>query len=633
MRLGIVTLFWVFALNIYAQTPVDSALILQEVTVMGNFEKQFLPGNKVIIPKAKTIQFHQSDNISQVLRQQSSIHIKEYGNGMLSTIAFRGTNASQTNVLWNNFNINSYTLGQMDFSLLPMQAVDEVTIIPGSGSSAGGNGAFGGSVLLQNNVDFNAYPSISLSQQAGSFGQFSTSVNAKSAFNRWAFDTRLYWGKADNDFEILSRGEKQNNAYFERKGINQSIGYQISERSNLQAAVWYNDNFREIQPPIGSRSTRNINNQEDKNFRSTLNYEYLGNNGKLSVGSGFFQDEMTYRLDQAVSYLQVNRIESFADYNYHFSPLHQLKFSARHNYIEANNESYEGGGAVEERYSLGIMLKGRLLFEGFDYAVHLRQQLVSGVNIPISPYAGVSALLWNQNGHQINVKANSSYNYRLPTLNDRFWNNAGNPELNAETGWNKELGLSSTHQIGYAKLDASVTAFHNQVDNWIQWTPDANGTFRPRNIKEVVAKGLESSISFELPVGKLLNLQSNIQHSFTRSTVQQTEGNQGEVGKQLIYKPLHKINASFSVNWNKFSLDSFHQWTGKVYTTNTNSEIYALDAFFLSDIGLSWRSDEWNISGRAKNIFNKDYSVYAGYAMPGRNYQLSITYQLNFRKQ
>lgn len=630
MRLGIVTLFWVVTLNIHAQTPVDSAITLQEVTVMGNFEKQFLPGNDIIIPKAKTIQFYHSDNISEVLRQQSSIHMKEYGNGMLSTIAFRGTNASQTTVLWNNFNINSFTLGQTDFSLLPTQAIDEITIIPGSGSSTGGSGAFGGSVLLQNELNFNADPSIIISQQAGSFGQYSTSLSAKSSFNKLAFDTRLYWGKSDNDFEVPTTGEKQNNAYFERKGINQSIGYQINKNSSLRAAIWYNDNFREIQPPIGIN--RNTNNQEDRNFRSTLNYEYSNARGKLSIGTGFFQDEMLYRLDQSISYLEVNRLESYADYNYHLSSHQQLKISARHNAIKAQNDSYEGGGATEERYSLGLQLKGRVLFDGFDYAVHLRQQLVKEVSIPVSPYIGLSALILDKSDHQLSLKANTSYNYRLPTLNDRFWNNAGNPELNAETGWNKELGISSTQDLGNAKLNGSVTAFHNQVDNWIQWTPDSTGLFRPRNIKEVLARGVETSANLKTTMMGSLKLSIGLQYSFSKSTVEQSEANINEVGKQLIYTPLHKANGDFTLQWKNLSLNSFHQWTGKVYTTNTNSEIYALDAFLLHDAGLSWEINSWQLSGRVKNIFDKEYTVYSGYAMPGRNYQLSIQYQLNFNK-
>lgn len=630
MRLGIVLLFWVFALNIYAQTPVDSAITLQEVMVLGNFEKQFLPGNDIIIPKATTLQFYHSDNISEVLRQQSSIHIKEYGNGMLSTIAFRGTNASQTTVLWNNFNINSFTLGQMDFSLLPTQAVDEITIIPGSGSSAGGSGAFGGSVLLQNQVDFNAAPSITISQQVGSFGQYSTSLNAEGSIRKLAFDTRLYWGKSDNDFEILSTGEHQNNAYFERKGINQSLGYQINKNSSLKAALWYNDNFREIQPPIGIK--RNTNNQEDKNFRSTLNYQYSGNRSKLSLGTGFFQDEMVYRLDQAISYFKVNRIESFADYNYHLSDHHQIKFSARHNAIKAENESYNGGGAEEQRYSLGLQLKGRLFRNELEYALHIRQQMVQDVNIPVSPYIGLSVPLIEQNNYKLRLKANTSYNYRLPTLNDRFWNNAGNPELNAETGWNKEVGISSEHYLHNVKLNISVTAFHNLVDNWIQWTPDAQGTFRPRNIKEVLARGVESSINFNTPIAEVLHFKTNLQYSYSKSTVEQSERNANEIGTQLIYTPLHKANGDCTLQWRSFSLQAFQQWTGKVYTTNTNSEIYALDAFFLTDAALAWEKRSWRFSGRVNNVFNTDYRVYAGYAMSGINYQLSIQYQLNFNK-
>lgn len=630
MRLGIVLLFGVFTLNIFAQTPVDSAITLQEVMVLGNFEKQFLPGNDIIIPKTKTLQFYHSDNITEVLKQQSSIHMKEYGNGMLSTIAFRGTNASQTTVLWNNFNINSFTLGQTDFSLLPTQAIDEITIIPGSGSSSGGNGAFGGSVLLQNQLDFNTRGVIALSQQVGSFDQYSTSLNAKSSINKFAFDTRLYWGKSDNDFEQLSTGEKQSNAYFERKGINQTLGYQFDDKSTVKVAIWYNDNFREIQPPIGIK--RNINNQEDRNFRSTLSYQYIDDKSKLSIGTGFFQDEMIYRLDQAISYLKVDRIESFADYNYRLSSQHQLKISGRHNAIRAQNESYQGGGAEEERYSIGLQVNGQLLLDGFDYAVHLRQQIVPGVNIPISPYIGLSALLIDQMGHQLKLKANSSYNYRLPTLNDRFWNNAGNPELNAETGWNKELALSSKHQRGNTELNFAVTAFHNLVGNWIQWTPDSTGTFRPRNIKEVIARGVETSANFNTALPGNLSLMLHLQHSLTKSTVEQSEANSNEVGKQLIYTPLHKANGDFTLQWKKFSLNSFHQWTGKVYTTNTNSEVYALDAFFLTDAGLSWDARSWRFSGRVRNVFNKEYTVYSGYAMPGRNYQLSIQYQLNFNK-
>ncbi len=631
MRLGIVILFWVFTLNIYAQNPADTAITLQEVTVVGNFEKQFLPGNTIIFPKAKTLKFYQSDNISEVLKQQSSIHFKQYGTG-ISTIAFRGTSASQTSVLWNNFNINSYTLGMTDFSLIPMQAIGEITIIPGSGSSLGGNGAFGGAVLLQNPIDYDTPHQISLQQQLGSFKRINSAINAKGSLGKFAYNTRIYWNKAENDFPVPGKNKKQDNAAFESYGINQSMGYQINTISDLKAAVWFSDNYREIQPLNGPVGGVSLNDQTDKNLRTTLSYNLIQGNTKLALGTGFFVDEMTYRRERTVSYLQVKRLESFANYKYRVSVDHQLKFTARHNYINAENDSYEEGGVAEHRYSLGLLLKGSIKW-GIDYALHLRQQLVTGVKIPLSPYVGLSKKLINEENNKLTLKANTSYNYRLPTFNDRFYNELGNPELDSETAWNKEISVESKHSWSGLKFNTSLTVYHNHVNNWIQWTPDVLGDWRPMNINEVVAKGVESELGLSLRLASQIRIEAGLQYSHTKSTVVDSETNPNEIGNQLIYTPFNKATASFSVYWKNFSLDAFNQLTGKVYTTVRNSEVFTLESFSLSDLGLNWHSDAWQLSGRVKNVFNKSYQMYSGYAMPGRNYQLSITYQLKFTKQ
>ncbi|MGM0581306.1 MAG: TonB-dependent receptor [Bacteroidota bacterium] len=629
MRLCVLFLLLWFTNELWAQNHQDSIPVLREVSVQGDFEKQFLPGNSIILPKTKTLDFYNGDNISEILRQNSSIYFKEYGNGMLTTIAFRGTNASQTAVLWDNFNINSFTLGQTDFSLIPSQAISEISIIPGSGSSMGGSGAFGGAVLLENPLDFKSGNKISLGQQIGSFGLLNSNLNANGSNGKWAYDTRLYWGKAKNDFEILQTGEKQDNASFQRWGVNQSIGYKISNTEKVKLAIWYNDNFREIQPPIGS--SRDVNEQTDHNLRTHLNYEKTGEKSSLNIGSGYFMDEMEYQLNRAISYYKVDRWESFADYKYHFSSKHQVKLSARYNYIDAKNQNYEDGGATEERFSLGALFKGEI-WKGIDYAVHLRQQLVPGVNIPISPYAGISHQLISSENHQLNLKLNSSYNYRLPTLNDRFWNEAGNPELNSETAWNKEASILSNHKWNKSKVNFSITAYHNEVDNWIQWVPDENNQWRPRNIKKVLAIGIETQMGVNFPIINDLLFETDIQYSYTRSTVVESETNQREVGKQLIYVPLHKANLSASIIWKKFSLNYFNQWTGKVFTTTSNSDIYALDPFLVTDLGLNWKSSKWRFSAKVKNVFNIAYTLYSGYAMPGRNFQLSINRTFKFKK-
>ncbi|HRN93339.1 MAG TPA: TonB-dependent receptor plug domain-containing protein, partial [Chitinophagales bacterium] len=56
--------------------------------------------------------------LPDLLNEISSIYLKNYGNGQLTTVAVRGTTTSQTEVLWNGIKINSPMLGQSDFALL-----------------------------------------------------------------------------------------------------------------------------------------------------------------------------------------------------------------------------------------------------------------------------------------------------------------------------------------------------------------------------------------------------------------------------------------------------------------------------------------------------------------------------------
>ena len=59
-----------------------------------------------------------STNLSEVLRFQSPVYIKENGRGMVSSPSFRGTSAQQTAFIWNGININSIFLGQGDINNL-----------------------------------------------------------------------------------------------------------------------------------------------------------------------------------------------------------------------------------------------------------------------------------------------------------------------------------------------------------------------------------------------------------------------------------------------------------------------------------------------------------------------------------
>ena len=58
-------------------------------------------------------------SMADILTFNSSIFVKSYGRATLSTVSFRGTSPSHTQVTWNGMRINNPMLGMTDFSMIP----------------------------------------------------------------------------------------------------------------------------------------------------------------------------------------------------------------------------------------------------------------------------------------------------------------------------------------------------------------------------------------------------------------------------------------------------------------------------------------------------------------------------------
>ena len=95
------------------------------------------------------------------------------------------------------------------------------------------------------------------------------------------------------------------------------------------------------------------------------------------------------------------------------------------------------------------------------------------------------------------LKAKISRNYRLPTLNDRFWEPGGNENLLAEQGWSEELGLHTYGGENKHTWSYSITGFNRLIDNWILWSI-AEGTsfWAANNITRVWSRGVEQRIRY-----------------------------------------------------------------------------------------------------------------------------------------
>src|SRR5210317_1517496 len=94
-------------------------------------------------------------SLSDLLSENTSVFIKNHGRGALASASFRGTAASHTQVSWNGININSPLAGMVDFSMIPVYIIDELHLKHGSASVADQSGGIGGSIHMNNSVNWN----------------------------------------------------------------------------------------------------------------------------------------------------------------------------------------------------------------------------------------------------------------------------------------------------------------------------------------------------------------------------------------------------------------------------------------------------------------------------------------------
>jgi vitamin B12 transporter len=609
-------LFLLLARTGFAQ--VDS-ILLKPVTIYGQPDEKYLSGSLVSTLDSVLLKQNSSSQISDLLALQFPIYFRNYGSGMISGISLRGTSPQHTSVLWNGININNFSLGQVDFSILPATAFDQIKIHEGAGSARYGSGAFGGTVML-NSSSFAEESSFQVSEQAGSFGRYFTSLRGVIQVNRWTFKTKGYYLESENNFPVIGFNMKQSHAAFTQKGILQDIGYQFSPGKTLSLHYWHHEADREIQPTVGQLTSRDE--QEDKNDRLSIQFKNNDRLGLLTVNGGFVNDVIVFNNDRSV----VLRLIGKATHQVLIAKKINAEFGGEWNHIEAVIKQYKNGKAIEDRYDLtGSFF--HTANERLTLSLNFRKPFVTGFNAPFLPYGGIEYMLINRK-NPLKLLANVSKNYRVPTFNDRYWQNAGSKILSPETSYAGELGYSWNHE----NFTLHQTAFTQQIDQWIQWVPDEHGIYRPRNVKQVSIRGSELKMQWKKNLGQLTAIPY-LTYQIVRSvTTKAPAGERYTIGKQLIYTPQHTGSASLQVIDKKYSFNLTAQLNGKRYTEPSNDDLYALPFFTLLNVSASkyWLLGQHRLDATCsiKNLLNTSYQLYSGRAMPGRNYAIEITYQI-----
>ncbi|HAI75584.1 MAG TPA: hypothetical protein DCM08_04995, partial [Microscillaceae bacterium] len=616
-----------FGHRLIAQTPSDSITTLHPVQVTAPVWQKYAAGTKSQVFDSLTQVLNSASSLANLLATQTPIYIKAYGNGMLSSIAFRGTSANHTALLWNGMNINSPSLGGADFSLFPVFALERIELQYGGAASLFGTDAIGGSILLQTQPLVRASGlGIGLSQEVGSFGQISSGIRFSYGSRKWVLQTKLYRQSAQNDFTFRNMTqagqplERQTNAAWLNYGVLQHLSLKTSPTATLQADVWYHFSDRQIQPTMSAANTGDR--QIDHSLRAVADYTDNAAWGRLQIKAGWTSDYLRFN---AFAPSNIHRFFGSASYEKEIRSNITLQVGANWNHFFANMPNY-GGAVFQDRSDVFASLAWQVR-PAWRLSVNMRQVFVTGFQAPIAPSLGSEWWVVKRKAHGLALKAMLSKNYRIPTLNDRFWSPGGNPNILPEDSYAAELGWLYQWQTTQSKLQVELTTFAMQVQNWIIWLP--NGSFwSPLNISNVFSGGVEASLRWQYQSGAW-RWSLHGHYTFSQS-VNQTNITPSDrsAGKQLPYTPLHRGTLGQTISFKTWDWGITYHYTGFRFTTTDNDNW--LPQFDLFD---SWISKKWQtpagdiaLSAQVFNLFDLDYQNLEFRAMPKRSFMLGLRY-------
>ena len=615
---------------------------LKEVEVVAERSHYYAEDQKTTILDSAILNRHSSNSMGELLSLATPIYIKSYGaSGSLSVPNFRGTSAQHTSVNWNGFPVNSATLGQCDLSLTPAEFTDKVSISHSAPSSLYGSGTFGGAISMENQPEWDHNQSISLSGELGSWNNQRYGLKGEFGNQRLQYRISGIYQQARNDFKYTDYQQfgqpvkRRRHNSVQNAGLMQNLFYQHNQRSRFEAGLWYQYRNKEL-PDIMGVAGQSLASQKDSSLRAYAGWKRIFDHGALQIKSAFFYHHQLYREKETPqdehymihSPITTRKWMNDLNYRYYLNNKMTLDMGIQYSRIQADVQAY---GSPAKEYRAAMIGAFQYKSQQLTTNLSVRQQLNSYTNP--GPQFSVGANYKPQNTNLF-FRSHFSTKYRLPTLNDKYWQPGGNKDLKPEHGWSGELGLGYIidYHLPGSRTILELTGYQSNIQELIEWVPMEGASFwHPVNTARVRTSGLEATLNHHFQWNRI-SFDMKTLYNYTRA-VNMNPDQPDIQGKQLRYTPFHSLKNNLQVSHQTYTLGGSLRYSGRRYSTIDNDPSGLLDDYMVVDLYVSSNIQLENISGylklSVKNLLDKQYQVIANYPMPGRAYYINLNIQLN----
>jgi len=507
-------------------------------------------------------------------------------NGVQGDLSIRGGSFGQTLVLLNGIRLSDAQSAHHNLDIpVPLDTVDRIEILRGSGSTLYGSDAVAGAVnVVTRPLTSPASPELILRAGYGSFGtnEESGAFSFGEGFlsQRFAFERELSEGFRDD-----------------REYRNLVLGSQTWLRSKLGLTRIF---LSLLDRPFGAdQFYGNFNSWErTKTWLATISQD-LGKNTLFSLGYRRHTDLYELLRDDPGFYTNRHEDETWD------------VALRRHDTVREALHIYYGAELLADHVdsnNLGVHSRKQGALYGdldvrswhrFSFSAGIRQEFYGRAQtISVPSFSGGYWL-----GAKAKLRASVSRAFRLPNYTDLYYHdpaNIGNPNLKPEKAMNYEGGVDF---YPAARWRSSLVVFSRHETDDIDYTrANSSDIWQAMNFGRVTFNGWEASLFVSLPHSQTVQVEYTGLYGAHAAL-------NGYQSKYVFNYPTQQA----ILGWQRVSPRG---WIARIRTGITNQ--YERNAYVLVDAYAAWTRSRFHPYLRVTNLTNTDYQPVYGVVMPGR---------------
>ncbi|MEL7220924.1 MAG: TonB-dependent receptor, partial [Bacteroidota bacterium] len=503
-----------------------------------------------------------------------------------------------------------------------------VEVVYGGESAEWGSGAVSGGIHLHAKAPSEGFKA-GLYSSYGSFDQLSRQLDLSIGKEKWGARLSAQFDDAQNDFPFqLSPDlpvQQLSNAAFEQQITQQQLYWHPSQKHYFEFNAWQQQTDRNIPPT--TVQNRSLASQSDRIWRQTLHWKGIFKNSQWNGRVAYFREEIVYR-DDLIGLVAPSDFDTYLirlDRSQNWRDKWIFKTGLHFQYAEAIADGY-----AQEQQQTQVALYQQAQFYFHPHwtakATVRFEKVIEGENIP-----SFDIELNHDLTKHSQVYASWSRDFRLPTLNDRFWAVGGKPDLATEFSWNQSLGFrGNTHHQNH-RLHYEIEWFNRNVDDWIQWSQQENtNLWSADNVAEVWSRGVASHLKWVIASEKA-QLSTTLRHQWVKSTYETTIINPDiPKGTQLWYTPEHQLSGGMSYQRPHWQISYQQQWTAE--TNGINDDLPAFSIANLRGECKLGRKFQSTLFAQCNNLWDTQYRVIERRVMPGRHFRVGLALTFHHKK-